>query len=82
MGPLGLQAHGSSPPPVWCVTRLAVVAIVLLSHQLFAQARVVSAPSEPSLLNLTTGWARASTLGDLRDLRVSGDYLELRVWHG
>jgi hypothetical protein len=64
------------------VTRLAVVAIVLLSHQLFAQARVVSAPSEPSLLNLTTGWARASTLGDLRDLRVSGDYVELRVWHG
>jgi hypothetical protein len=42
----------------------------------------VSAPSEPSLLNLTAGWARASSLGDLRDLRVRPDYLELRVWHG
>src|SRR4051812_17268596 len=81
MGPVGLQAHGSPPPPVRRV-RLAFVALILLSRITVAQARVVSAPSEPSLLNLTGGWARASTLGDLRDLRVSGDYLELRVWHG
>jgi hypothetical protein len=42
----------------------------------------VSAPSEPSLLNLTTGWARASVLGDPREMRVSSGYLELRVWRG
>jgi len=43
---------------------------------------VVSAPPEPSLLNITTGWARASSLGPLPELRVPSDYLELRVWHG
>src|SRR5215831_12846278 len=55
----------------------AIVVGALFSQRSFGQARVVSAPSEPSLLNLTTAWARASTLGDLRDPRVSGDYLEL-----
>ena len=63
--------------------RLFAVTIgAFVSQQSFGQARVVSAPSEPSLLNLTTTWARESTLGDLREPRVSGDYLELRVWHG
>jgi hypothetical protein len=62
--------------------RYAIAAIVLLAARAPAQARVVSAPSEPSLLNLATGWARASALGDLRELRRSNDYLELRVWHG
>jgi hypothetical protein len=61
---------------------LAVATAVLLSRQSFGQARVVSAPAEPSLLNLTSGWGRASTLGDLRDLRTRSDYLELRVWRG
>jgi hypothetical protein len=61
---------------------LAVAFVVAPSPRSFAQARVVSAPSEPSLLNLTGGWARASTLGDLRDLRVRSDFLELRVWRG
>jgi hypothetical protein len=42
----------------------------------------VSAPAEPSLLNLTTSWSRASTLGDLRELRTGSDYIELRVWRG
>jgi hypothetical protein len=54
----------------------------LCSHQGLAQAKVVSAPSEPSLLNLTGNWARASLLGDLRDLRVRRDHIELRVWRG
>src|SRR4051812_4701612 len=69
--------------------RPATALIVLLSlvpgvmqPQRRAQARVVSAPSEPSLLNLTSSWARASTLGDLLEVRMSGDDLELRVWHG
>lgn len=48
----------------------------------FAQARVVSAPPEPSLLNLTRQWSRASILGDLRELKTGSDYLELRVWAG
>lgn len=61
---------------------LAVGAMLLFSRPGFGQAKVVSAPSEPSLLNLTAGWARASTLGDLRELRVDRDYLELRLWHG
>lgn len=60
----------------------AAAILLLLSRPGVAQARVVSAPREPSLLNLTAGWARASTLGDLRELRVSGDHLELRVWRG
>ena len=60
----------------------ALAMVVLLSQASAGQARVVSAPSEPSLLNLTASWAHASTLGDLRDLRVRPDYLELRIWHG
>jgi hypothetical protein len=62
--------------------RAAVVIMVLSSRPSFGQARVVSAPPEPSLLNLTTGWARASILGDLRELRTQSDHRELRVWRG
>jgi len=61
---------------------LSAAMLALLSQLSFGQARVVSAPREPSLLNLTAGWARASTLGDLRELRLDGDHLELRVWRG
>lgn len=61
---------------------LAVAIIALFSGPSFGQARVVSAPAEPSLLNLTTGWSRASVLGALRELRTRSDHLELRVWHG
>lgn len=42
----------------------------------------MSAPPEPSLLNITREWSRASSLGDLRELRVGSDYLELRAWSG
>jgi hypothetical protein len=48
----------------------------------FAQARVVSEPSEPSLLALTRDWSRASSLGDLREAKTRSDHLELRVWAG
>jgi hypothetical protein len=61
---------------------LALAIVVLSSRPGFGQARVVSAPSDPSLLNLTTAWSRASMLGDPRELRARSDYLELRVWHG
>lgn len=61
---------------------VAVCALVLLAQMSSAQTRVVSAPKEPSLLNLTGGWARASALGDLRDVRLGSDDVELRVWHG
>jgi hypothetical protein len=63
---------------------VAVVAalVVACSRIAFAQARVVSAPSEPSLLNLTRNWSRASALGDLRELKTPSGYLELRVWYG
>src|SRR4029077_2725446 len=54
----------------------------MLHSQRNAQARVASAPSEPSLLNLTSSWGRASTLGDLLELRMNSDDIELRVWHG
>jgi hypothetical protein len=56
--------------------------IVLLSQAAAAQARVLSAPAEPSLLGIARGWSRASTLGDLRELRTASDYVELRVWGG
>src|SRR6185436_15984718 len=61
---------------------LAVAVIVLCSRPGFGQAKVVSVPAEPSLLNLTTSWSRASTLGDLRELRTGSDHIELRVWRG
>jgi hypothetical protein len=55
---------------------------VMLSRATFGQARVSSAPPEPSLLNLTRQWSRASILGDLRELETGPDHLELRVWGG
>ena len=61
---------------------LVVATIALFSRPSFGQVRVVSAPTEPSLLNLTTAWSRASALGDLRELRTRSDHLELRVWRG
>jgi hypothetical protein len=67
------------------VTRRSLFALalaVVLSQAGFAQARVASAPPEPSLLNITRTWSRASTLGDLRELRTRSDYVELRVWGG
>ena len=56
--------------------------VVLASQTAFAQARVLSAPPEPSLLNITRLWSRASSLGDLRELRAGPGHLELRVWGG
>jgi hypothetical protein len=61
---------------------LAITVIVLFSRPSFGQARTVSVPPEPSLLNLTASWSRASTLGDLRELRTRPDHVELRVWRG
>jgi len=62
--------------------RSAFGLLVLLSQASFAQARVLSAPPEPSLLNITRQWSRASSLDDLRELRTGSDYRELRVWGG
>ena len=62
--------------------RTALALVVLLSQAGVAQARVVSEPPEPSLLNITRQWSRASSLGDLRELRAGPGYLELRVWDG
>ena len=61
---------------------VSLVIMALFPQPLFGQARVASAPAEPSLLNLTTGWARASTLGDLRERPTREGDLELRVWRG
>ena len=61
---------------------VALTFAALLSQTGFAQARIVSAPPEPSLLNITGQWSRASSLGDLRELRTGSDYRELRVWGG
>ena len=62
--------------------RYAITLSVLLSQPASGQARVVSAPPEPSLLNITRQWSHASTLGDLRELHTGSDYRELRVWGG
>jgi hypothetical protein len=84
----GTQNVGHALPVIAqasAMTRLILLALaiaILLARVTFGQAKVVSAPAEPSLLNLTAGWGRASTLGDLRDLRTRSDYLELRVWRG
>lgn len=63
-------------------TAFALALGVSVSHAALAQARVLSAPPEPSLLNITRQWSRASSLGDLRELRTEPDYRELRVWLG
>jgi hypothetical protein len=56
--------------------------LIFSSRVTHAQAHVVSAPPEPSLLNLTGQWSRASSLGDLRELHTEPDHRELRVWLG
>ena len=61
---------------------LALSLVLAVARTGAAQARVVSAPPEPSLLNITRQWSRASSLGDLRELRTDGDYRELRIWLG
>jgi len=60
----------------------ALTVMALVSQAAVGQVRVVSAPPEPSLLNITRQWSRASTLGDLRELPADGSRLELRVWGG
>ena len=62
--------------------RIAAGLALVLSRAGLTQARVVSAPPEPSLLGITRGWSHASSLGDLRELRAAPDYIELRVWGG
>lgn len=42
----------------------------------------MSAPPAPSVVGLAQDWARASKLGDLRELSAGSDFLELRVWGG
>lgn len=64
------------------LSRYSVALVLAVAQTGFAQARVVSAPPEPSLLNITGQWSRASSLGDLRELRADRDYRELRVWLG
>ena len=61
---------------------LTLAFITAASQAVLGQARVLSAPPEPSLLNITRQWSRASSLGDLRELRAAPDYRELRVWLG
>ena len=56
--------------------------VAVMSAAGLGQARVVSAPSDPSLLGLTREWSRASSLGDLRESRTPSDQVELRVWGG
>jgi hypothetical protein len=60
----------------------ASIVVALISRAALAQVRIASAPSEPSLLNITREWSRASALGDLRELPADGNRLELRVWGG
>jgi hypothetical protein len=60
----------------------ALTMTALVSQAAVGQVRVVSAPPEPSLLNITRQWSRASTLGDLRELAPDASRLELRVWGG
>src|SRR5262245_40580340 len=66
----------------WLGTTTALALALLFSHDGGAQARVLSAPPEPSLLNITRQWSRASALGDLRELRTGSGDVELRVWGG
>src|SRR3954470_3151333 len=69
------QAAALLPPGCYFSTMITLLrpalifALTLLVAQAgFAQARVVSAPPEPSLLNITRQWSRASILGDLREM--------------
>ncbi len=60
----------------------ALTLMALVSQAAAGQVRVVSAPPEPSLVNITRQWSRASALGDLRELPSDASRLELRVWGG
>jgi hypothetical protein len=60
----------------------ALTVMALVSQAAVAQLRIVSAPPEPSLVNITRQWSRASALGDLRELPPDASRLELRVWGG
>lgn len=71
-----------TPVTILIRSALAFALGVSLPQLVGAQAKVVSAPPEPSLLNITRQWARASSLGDLRELRTDRDYRELRIWLG
>lgn len=62
--------------------RIAVLLAALSARTAVAQARVLSAPAEPSLLSITRDWSRASRLGDLRELKAASDDIDLRVWGG
>ena len=67
----------------WCLAPIVTLTLTgELPRAALAQAGVVSEPSEPSLLSLTRGWSRASSLGDLRETKTGLDHLELRVWAG
>jgi hypothetical protein len=62
--------------------RLAAALAAFSARTAVAQARVLSAPAEPSLLGITREWSRASSLGDLRELKLRMRDVELRVWGG
>jgi hypothetical protein len=47
-----------------------------------AQAVIVSAPKDPSLLTVTREWSRASSLGDLRAIHLNTSDIEVRAWGG
>jgi hypothetical protein len=64
------------------IVRLVIAAALAGSSSALAQATVVSAPAEPSLLNLTRQWSRESILGDLREIKTRPGYFEVRVWRG
>ena len=49
---------------------------------LVAQARTVSAPAGPSLVDIARQWSRASQLGDLREGQLSAGDVEVRAWTG
>jgi hypothetical protein len=62
----------------------AILAALLIGpvSAIHAQVMVVSAPKEPSLLTMTRDWSRASTLGDLREIDLRSEDIEVRACGG
>jgi hypothetical protein len=63
------------------IVALATV-LLLLPFQLRGQATVVSAPDKDYLLDITRSWSRSSPLGDLREIALGVEDLEIRAWGG
>jgi hypothetical protein len=59
-----------------------LLSLLIGAESAAAQVVVASEPKEPSLLSLARSWSRESALGDLRELDLGHQDIEVRAWGG